>query len=161
MPGSGAAAPSTGSTQPSAGPSTATDGRSPLASIQPCDLLSAAELSENQLTKTDSGAQSGSRTCTWHNVTADNGIGYVIGTDVRDSQGLKDINTNGYQVTDDPVGSHQGRLVQQTTGDTCVVVIGVGNSSRVDVVANGAGDVNQACTLANQFAKLVESKLPG
>jgi hypothetical protein len=158
----GTAAPSAGSTQsPTAGTSSVPNTAGPsLSSIQPCDLLSAIDLSQNQLAKSDSGTGSGARSCSWQNATADNGFGYAIGVDVRDSQGLKDINTAGYIISDDPIGSHPGKQAQDSNGAGCIVAIGVGAFSRVDVVATGSNGAAESCQLANRFAKLVEPNLP-
>jgi hypothetical protein len=131
-----------------------------LASIQPCDLLSATDISQNQLTKSDSGTGSGARTCGWQNTTADNGFGYSVSVSIRDSQGLSDINTDGYTMSDDAIGSHQGKQAQSTNGAGCFVAIGVSSSSRVDITATGSNGPAASCQLANQFAKLVEPNLP-
>jgi hypothetical protein len=128
-----------------------------LASIQPCDLLSSSDASQNQLGAPTTDNGSGARGCTWQNTTANNGDGYVVGVDIRDSQGIKDINTDGYSVTTDNIGSHPGRQLQSTISSSCDIVIGVTNSSRVDVVVAGS---NQGCQFANQYAKLIEPNLP-
>jgi hypothetical protein len=63
-------------------------------------------------------------------------------------------------VTPDNIGSHPGRQLQSTISNSCLITIGVTNSSRVDVTAIATTDANQLCQLANQFAKLVEPNLP-
>lgn len=75
------------------------------------------------------------------------------------TQGIKDVNTDGYTVTDDPIGAHLGRQLQQTGGDTCAVAIGITGASRVDIDVSGNGS-SQDCQLANQYAKIIEPKLP-
>lgn len=159
-PGTGATTLPPSSQQPATSSSAAPSG-SALASIQPCDLLTSGEISKNGLTGQEESNDSGARSCTWDNDAFDNGLGYTVGDDIRDTQGLADINTDGYSVSDDPVGSHQGKLAQQTNGDGCFVAIGVGTSARVDVVVSTASaDVQQSCALANRYAKLIEPKLP-
>jgi hypothetical protein len=151
---------STGTSTSTNSPSSTASG-SGLAAIQPCDLLTSTELSQNGLTSNGPSTGSGARRCRWDNIAYDNGLGYTIGADVRDGQGLKDFNTAGYSLNDDPIGRHQAKQAQQTNGDGCIVSIGVTTTSRVDVLAsNGAADVNQSCALANQYAKLIEPKLP-
>ena len=155
-PGSGT--PTTaGSTQPG-GPTSS--GGSGLTSLQPCDLISPDIASQNQLGTPTTDNAAGSRGCTWQNTTANNGDGYVVGTDIRGSQGIKDVNTAGNTVTPDNIGNHPGRQLQSTQATVCLIAIGVTNSSRVDITVTGGTDANQACQLANQFAKLVEPKLP-
>lgn len=159
-PGTGTTTPPP-SSQPPAATSSAASSGSALASIQPCDLLTSGEISKNDLSGQEESNDSGARSCTWDNDTFDDGLGYTVGDDVRDTQGLADINADGYTVSDDPVGHHQGKLAQQTNGDGCFVAIGVGTSARVDVVVStSSANVQQSCDLANQFAKLIEPKLP-
>jgi hypothetical protein len=151
--GNGTPAPTTNAAGPtSGGPS--------LTSIQPCDLLSSGDASQNQLGTPTTDNGNGARGCTWQNTTANNGDGYTVGVDIRDSQGIKDINTGGYTVTTDNIGSHPGRQLQSTVSGSCDIVIGVTNSSRVDVDVNAGTDPVQGCQLANQFAKFVEPNLP-
>lgn len=139
------------------------DASATLASTQPCDLLSGSELSQlgvgNHGTP-DTG--SGARTCSWQHPTDVSGTGYLVAADVRDHQGIKDINTDGVTVTDHSVGRHQGRLLKDTSGgDGCTVVIGVTDSSRVDVQANtNQATVDASCQLALRVAPLVEARLP-
>jgi hypothetical protein len=57
------------------------------------------------------------------------------------------------------IGSHAAR--QGTGGiSTCVVVLGVSETSRVDAVSTANGDVPKACRVAKRAAVLVEPKLP-
>lgn len=155
--GSGTPAPTASTTQPGGGP---TSGNSGLTSIQPCDLLSSNDASQNQLGTPTPRNEGGARSCAWQNTTANNGDGYVVSVDIRDSQGIKDINTDSYTVTTDNIGNHPGRQLQSTQSGTCSIVIGVTNSSRVDVSINAGTDPVHGCQLANQFARVVEPNLP-
>jgi Protein of unknown function (DUF3558) len=155
--GNGSPAPTVGSTQSGGG---STSSGSGLTSIQPCDLLSSDILSQNQLGTPTTANEGGARTCHWQNTTASEGIGYAVGVGIRDSQGIKDVNPDGYTVTPDNIGGHPGRQLQSTLSGTCIIAIGVTNSSRVDVTVNAGTDPVQGCQLANQFAKLVEPNLP-
>src|SRR5262249_35187963 len=100
------------------------------------------------------------RTCQWNRKVDENGKGgFSVGPAIRDHQGLKDINTEGYTVSDVmTIGRHQAR--QLKGGGLCALVIGVTESSRVDVGVTGRAD-DDLCGLVNQFATLIESKLPG
>lgn len=136
-------------------------GGSPLASVDPCSLLNQSVLSQYGLSKSSTISGTGGRPCNWQKPVDINGKnGYSVEIDVRDSQGLKDINANGFTVTTDNVGSHQGRLAQLNVGGSCFVAIGVTDSSRVDVGVAAGTDTTQACQLANQLAKVVEPQLP-
>ena len=146
----------------SSGPSTSTENAAvKLAAIDPCSLLTQAQLDQHGLRKQSSGNVAGARDCAWNRRVDENGKGgFTVGPAIWDHQGLKDINTDGQIVTDTPtIGKHQARQAKQANGDACFVAIGVTDSSRVDVVASG--DPGQGCVLANQFAKLIEPQLPG
>jgi hypothetical protein len=155
--GSGTPAPTAGSGPTSGGP---TSSDSSLTSIQPCDLISSDIASQNQLGTPTPVNEGGARACTWQNTTANNGDGYGIEVGIRDSQGINDVNTAGGTETTDNIGSHPGRQLQSTQSGTCLVAIGVTNSSRVDLLVNGGTDPNYGCQVANQFAKVVEPSLP-
>jgi ABC-type phosphate transport system substrate-binding protein len=156
--GNGTPAPPANTTQP--GNSSPTSGGSGLTSIQPCDLLSSADVSQNQLGTPAPENLGGARTCSWQNTTANNGDGYNISVGIRDTQGINEISSGVDTITPDNIGSHPGRQLQSTQSGTCVIAIGVTNSSRVDVTVNAGTDPVQGCQLANQFAKLVEPNLP-
>jgi hypothetical protein len=132
-----------------------------LAAIQPCDLLDASTQSRFGLSKADSIPVAGARPCTWSkSVDANGENGYTVEIDIRDQQGLQDVNTSGFTVTQHNVGSHQGKQVQLNAGGTCLVVLGVGDSSRVDVGVTAGTDTAKACQLAGQLATVVEPQLP-
>ena len=86
-------------------------------SLQPCDLLSADEASQLQLTKGGPIDEGGARACTWQKPVDTNGQnGYGVEIGIRDNQGLKDFNTAGYTLTDDTVGKHQGKQAALDAG---------------------------------------------
>jgi hypothetical protein len=123
--------------------------------VQPCDLIPAGQDGLADPTPSDEG---GARNCNWSNAST----GYALEISIRDDQGLAEINTDGLSVTDDQIGHHRGRLAQgPANGDGCLVAVGVSATSRVDVtVSTSDSSVTHACSLANQFAKVVEPKLP-
>jgi hypothetical protein len=135
--------------------------RSPLASLQPCAMLGASVLAQYQMTKSDSGTVSTARTCTWTRPVDQSGVnGYTVGVNVRDTEGLGDVDASGYTVASDPVGNHQGKELRSVTPGDCVVVIGVSTHSRVDIAVNGGTNTDLACQVANGLAKVVEPQLP-
>lgn len=151
-----------GSPSAPAAPTTATSSTNgaALAAVQPCSVVSSSVLSQNGLTETNQPATPGARSCTWQKTTDQNGPGFVLGVDVRDSQGLADIDSQGFSLTDDTVGHHQGKQAEDAAGFECFVAIGVTPSSRVDVVVSTSVSAAQSCDLANQYAKLIEPNLP-
>lgn len=165
--GSGTTAPTTGANQPTNGggtPSTADsggNGASSLSSVQPCNLLSSAVMSQYGLSPASSITVPDARPCNWSKPVDINGNnGYSVEIDIREHQGLKDINTAGSTITQDNIGTHPGRQFSLDAGGSCTVSIGVTNASRVDVGVTAGTDTNQACQVANNLAKVVEPQLP-
>ncbi len=129
------------------------------AAVQPCDLISATDATQLQLTKGGPVNEGAARACTWSKPVDSNGQnGYTVEIGVRDSQSVSSFNSAGFTITQDNVGRHQG--IQAVDSGGCFVVIGVGNASRVDVLISMT-DTNAACEFANKVAKVVEPKLPG
>lgn len=133
-----------------------------LAAVDPCTLLTQAQLDQYGLHKRDAGTLVGARICSWAHPTDENGKnGFNLKPAIWDQQGFKDINAEGQIVTDVPtIGRHQVRQAKQANGDACFVSISVTDSSRVDVVV-ASNSSDESCGLANQFAKLIEPRLPG
>ena len=131
-------------------------------SLQPCDLISSADASGLQLTQQGGPVTAlGARSCTWSKPVDINGQnGYTLGIDIRDSQSVSSFNRGGFTLTQDNIGSHQGIQAVANGGGGCSVVIGVGSTSRVDVVVSMT-DTTAACQFVNQIAKIVEPRLPG
>lgn len=157
----GAGAPtSTGGASSSSGSTRSSD--TALAAVQPCGLLSASVLGQLQLASGTNDTASNSPTCDWERPVDANGQnGYSVGATIRASLGLGDVNTPGYSVTSDPVGSHQGKQLRSTTTQgLCIVAIGVSDTSRVDITVDAATNTDQACQVANQVAQAVAPELP-
>lgn len=81
----------------------------------------------------------------------------LLVVDIRTNVGLAGVNATG-PVTDLTIGGHQVKAwVSQ--GGTCFVVLGVTESSRVDITAQPRTGA-QECGPAQRLAELVEPKLP-
>jgi hypothetical protein len=83
---------------------------------------------------------------------------YSIGVAIRVDVGLSGFVQSGGTVQNKPIGKHQAKEEVDNTG-SCVIAIGVSESSRVDVTATGDGTTNP-CPTAEHVAQLVEAKLP-
>lgn len=143
-------------------PSTSTSsGGSALAETDPCSLLTSTQASQNDLKSEGPSNDGGSRACSWSNGVAYDGLGYALELAIRDSQGLADINADGLTLSDESVGQHQAKqAVDQNNGD-CLVIIGITQKSRVDIViSSGDSNPTHSCLMANKFAQLIEAKLP-
>jgi hypothetical protein len=130
--------------------------------LQPCELISASDASQLQLSETGAINEGGARACKWSkavDINGQNGFGVEVG--IRDTQSLDSINATGYTVTQDNIGSHQGKQASLDIGGACFVALGVGNSARVDVQVSGGTDTSSSCQFANDVAKVVEPHLPG
>lgn len=145
----------------SSGPATSTENGDPLASTDPCSLLDASVISQNQLSQGKSGTGPGNRNCRWNSAPGASGAGYVIAISIYDHAGLDQLSTTGYSVENDSIGQHQGRISKGTSSGTCIVSLGVSSTSRVDVFADDSGgNLAASCAIATQAAPSVEQKLP-
>lgn len=118
-------------------------------------------MSQNSLTSNGPSTGNGARSCGWENDAYDGGLGYSLGVDIRDAQGVSTFNKGGFSVTDTQVGSHQAIEARGTTSDLCDITISVTPTSRVDIDINtGAVDVTKSCDIVQQLAKVIEPKLP-
>lgn len=148
---------------PTSGASGATNppGADPLATVDPCSLLSPETVSKNGLTQGQPEPEPDARTCSWDKKADANSAGYGVSIGIYDHVGLNQINTSDVTISNHPLGHHQGRLVKFNALGTCHVALGVTGTSRVDVLGiSGRGDIDEACAVAISVAPSVESKLP-
>jgi hypothetical protein len=123
------------------------------ADLQPCDMLTSADLSQLQLTGGTEEVVGPERSCNWKKSGS-----YSVSVGIVDELGLDDVQSSG-PTKRMKVGSHDA--VQSTGGiSTCAINIGVTDTSRVDAISTANGDEAKACSVAKQVADLVEPKLP-
>ncbi|OLF07920.1 DUF3558 domain-containing protein [Actinophytocola xanthii] len=133
-------------TQPSEAESGTTD-------LQPCELLTDAEMAQLSLGAGNEAEIGPARRCQWqasgqHTVT----VGVI------DELGIDEVvSTTEPEPT--TVGGHDA-VRYSTAGGVCALAIAVTESSRVDVSGVAGGDMTKACTVATRAAELVEPKLP-
>jgi hypothetical protein len=136
----------TGVTQPSAA-------KSPIASVAPCSLLSAAEVADLRAGPGKDEKVREARACTFNE-----GDGFVMGVAIYDELGIDDVVAHG-EIKPVPVGAH--KAVQWLGGiDTCAVTLEITKTSRVDLQGTAGGNEQKSCDLALKVAKLVEPRLP-
>lgn len=133
--------------------STSTGGSGSLPVDQPCSLLSSADL--QQLGVSDQPTQD--MVGTAHTCELDTDSDHII-VGIRTNAGLADL-TGPAAITDTQVGHHQAKEMKDTSANSCLVSVGVSDTSRIDVTATGDGTDNP-CTAAENAAKLVEPRLP-
>jgi hypothetical protein len=134
---------------------------SPLASVDPCSLITQAEVTNSQLQPGTTIPAPGGRACRWER--PDDGAtidGYVLQIVIYDKAGIDQLRTAGGTVTDTSVGKYQGKLFQDTPLSFCIVSLGTSTDSRIDVEVNSRVGMQQSCTVVNQVAPAVVSHFP-
>ncbi|WP_158559818.1 DUF3558 family protein [Prauserella sp. PE36] len=129
------------------------------ASIEPCSLLSFADVSSfgtfKERPEEDEGL--GARSCTYYPERTDAARLPTVGVDVRDDQDVDSVNDEGLGIN---TGELNGRnLAQVPAHGGCIIALGVGAGSRVDVAVTGL-DTDASCDLVGRVAEIVEPKLP-
>ncbi|MFD1149711.1 DUF3558 domain-containing protein [Saccharothrix hoggarensis] len=132
-----------------------------LADVDPCDLLTSAEVTQVGLTNPgEPEVIGGAETCRWK--VSGNG-GLLVAVNPR--KGFDDLDYRGKDVAPTKVGKYEARLAKALDGakNICHVVIEVSGSSSVQLISNftaSSSDTAGACARATQAAELVAPKLP-
>jgi hypothetical protein len=157
-PGAPVANSSTGS-DPTSGSSTSqTD---PLASTDPCTLVTPSQVTGNDLEPPKPANAPGGRACRW--TRPDDGAttdGYELQIVVYNTAGIDQLKTAGGTVTDTSVGKYHGKLFRDTPLDICAVSLATTDSSRIDIQANSNLGMDESCKLAQQLAPAVVANFP-
>lgn len=144
---------STSTTASSPTSSSASNGALP--DTDPCTLLTTGEATEIGTEGTPKRQQVGSAdSCTWKK------SGSVVSVGIRTNLGLAQTQTSGGQITDITVGGRDAKQVSGRSSGSCLVVLGVSSSSRVDVTVTPPAGGTDGCPLALAFAEKIEPKLP-
>ncbi|HEY0454278.1 DUF3558 domain-containing protein [Actinophytocola sp.] len=134
-------------------------GDSPLAGIEPCDLLTAEEVAQLGVGNGQNDDVGDSPGCSWSK-SGDFVLSVGLVTDV----GIHDANLQGASPEPVNVGGHEAIRVQNQGGGEggCAVLIATSDSSFVDitVITTSGSDTPRACGAAENVAGLVERKLP-
>lgn len=155
--GSSSEAPNTGTASSEAVP-TSVPGTAPTGSLDPCTLLSESDIAKyGDFQEPQRDTRGGARACDWLSVRgAAESIG--IGISIRDNDGVQDAQDQGLGI--DTAQANGRDLARIPTPDGgCLLAIGVGESSRVDVNV-GASDNRESCEIADELAGVVEPMLP-
>lgn len=136
----------TPTTTPSSDAPTSAPGN-PLASLDPCSLLTQDDLTQLGITVTGPDNTAKSRGCGWQKHGA-----YSVGIYLNGSQGIETAGVDG--ATKVNLQSHDA-VESQSYG--CGVEIAISKTSSVDInVSSGPND----CQTAQTYAQLIEPKLP-
>lgn len=133
---------------------------SPLHDTDPCSLLDSAGQAKLGInTPGEPHNIVNSRGCRWRMRVGSDTTVFDVG--ILDNQRIDQIPSN-VQVEKIPnVGQHQAVRAKDVAGArNCAVILGVGDKSRVDNNVVAGNDVEKACELVMELARLVEPKLP-
>lgn len=132
-------------------------GGSPLADLEPCDLVSADQAAELGISGGEADQFGEARVCVWRYEGASISDSFTVQLDFFEERSVDDV--VGSDIKPVPtVGSHRAVRYVDTAGG-CAVAINTGPSSRVDTRVVG-GEEQKGCQLAMQLATLVEPGLP-
>jgi hypothetical protein len=149
--------PRTATSTTSVGATTTRPAVGPLASVDPCTLLTDAQAAAAHLTKKGPQVMVGIRDCAWHYQATDPTQDFAVVIGIDDHRGLADLNFHGEQTKQLTV---QGYPAMQDFNGLAVCSVLIGTSSTSNVSVGVSADVQRSCTLANAFVPLVMSNLP-
>jgi hypothetical protein len=132
--------------------SASSDVSSPLASLDPCGLLTQDQLTQLGLTLRGPDNPGKSHGCAWQK-----GPSYEVGIYLNPTQGIKGLNVGGSAKV--VLQSHDA-IQSASNGFSCVVDIAISEKSSVNVSVASPGGESQECSVAAQYATLIEPKLP-
>jgi hypothetical protein len=164
QPGTASPAGSESAAPSSENSSTADPGGASTTSLQPCTLLTSADISgyASSFEPADERKLGGARVCRYQHKVADpSEEGMILSVAIRDTAPLDSVNDTGNGVKDLPVNGRAAKEASSNAPLGCTVALGVGDKARVDVSATGLKTVAKACQIAEDMAtKIVEPKLP-
>lgn len=158
IPGSTTEPQSTGSTPTGRTTSGRPTSGNQLAGKDPCSLLTSAGQAQLGVSGGEKRDVGSARTCRWRLRGPDVTLIFDVG--ITEKFGIKDLPAD---LTINPlpnVGSRKAVQNPAKQGGACSVIMDVTDSSRVDTTVVAGTDVQKACDLALQMAKLVEPELP-
>jgi hypothetical protein len=125
----------------------------------PCSLLTAQAQAQLGISGGERSDVGSARGCKWRLRGPEET--YFFSIDLRDSVGIKDIPSTSNPKPLSNVGSHKAVQVSGVGGPgSCSVALGVGDSSTVTQSVTAGTNLQKACELALQMARLVEPELP-
>lgn len=136
-------------------------GTDPLASVDPCSLITQSDESSSQLQPGESIPAAGGRGCRWNR--PDDGAqldGYAVQIVIYNSTGVGQLNTAGGTVLDYSVDKYHGKLFQDTPTSYCIVSLPTTSTSRIDMSVNSAQGMDKSCSLVKEVAPVVVSHFP-
>jgi hypothetical protein len=122
----------------------------PIASVNPCSLLTQSDVTHLGLTANGPDNTTKSRGCAWTKSAS-----YSVGIYANGSQGLDELRADNS--TTAPLQSHDA-IQTANSGIDCLFDIAITKTSSVDISVEAG--IGNACQIAAQYATLIEPKLP-
>ncbi|MGW4061765.1 DUF3558 domain-containing protein [Amycolatopsis sp. NPDC004747] len=147
----------------SGGSASADPGSATTASLEPCTLLTPADISSYSTFGDGKEQKLGTaRVCGYLNKTStasEESVG--INVAIRDDAPLGSVVDTGNGIKDLEINGRKAKEASSTAPLGCTVALGVGDKARVDVNVTSVRTVEKACQIAEDVAtKAVEPKLP-
>jgi hypothetical protein len=136
-------------------PPTSTSQPSPLVSIDPCGLLEPADVAAFGANPGQPRGSGIAKACQW--LAPGQG---AFSVNFNPDRSLEQIVVGRGRLTDQVVGTRQGKRLVDDSPGACMVSIPITDTSRVDFSASTRTDTANACEFAMRLATLVEPKLP-
>lgn len=164
-----APAPPTTATTTSSTTTTRTTAAEPLATVNPCSLLTPTQLPQHKLGQgAYSSPADGVRQCEWQRLNTSSGAvdtsAYVLSAAIFDDTSLQNLNETGNTTTPyQSFGQHQARLAKNTNpaSNTCEVQISASNATALTISVDPLlGNIDYACTVVEQAAPILIANLP-
>jgi uncharacterized protein DUF3558 len=148
--------PSSESAKPTTRPSS-TSSESPLAEIDPCELLSDTDRAQLGVPEGKPGRVVGAETCDWQK-SGD----FTVGVALKPDLAFKDADLRGANPNRVDIGRHEAYRVENAGGSNgvCEVFMVTGESSFAQVTAVKRVSTAIACEKALAVAEIIEPKLP-
>lgn len=158
-PGSAGPAPSSPPAQTGGSSSAPTTSGGDTASIDPCSLISSADLTAYGTFKPPVTAnEGGARSCQFAREAATASDSLTLSVDIRDTQSVDNVNDGGSGKTAGNVNGRKAVLVPKPPSG-CLMALELTASARADILVDSS-DPEKACDVAEKIADLVEPKLP-
>lgn len=155
--GSGPTAPPSLDAPSHTSPSPSGSPPSPLAGIEPCNLVSSQVRAAYALTDPQEKQLGDAHVCRFRLEGETLRLSYTVSIELFDGLGIDDIWAPDVEQLPD-MGSHPAARFSGP-GESCRLALGVSESARIDVTANG-GDFGPACDLVTALAEAIEPDVP-
>ncbi|TLW93872.1 DUF3558 domain-containing protein [Saccharomonospora piscinae] len=126
------------------------------ASIDPCELISAADLADIGKFESEYREGGAARSCYWGHSFENGGDGFGFGVSVRDAQTIESVNDNGGGLQSADINQRPAVSTEDPNSGDCTFAMKIDDLSRVDVTVTG----EDGCEIAEVIAGLVEPRLP-